>query len=130
MSICTGVIVAVAFQQVDDAPDAESGTQCHDESLQCIDCAVEKCHKFFPPLPSPSRGTLGPTEMKDAYIKSPPQDCMCTCSPGKDRKIAGTDDQSVPAMYSSNVGVRERMESFGEQDFLALFKARVVSLLF
>ena len=85
---------------------------------------------FFPPLPSPSMGSLGPTEMKDVYIKSPPQNCMCTCSPGKDRKIAGTDDQSVPAMYSSNVGVRERMESFGEQDFLALFKARVVSLLF
>ena len=117
MSISAGVIVAVAFQQVDDAPDAESGTQCHDESLQCIDCAVEKCHKFFPPLPSPSMGTLGPTEMKDAYIKSPPQDCMCTCSPGKGRKIAGTDDQSVPAMYSGNVGVWEEWKVFRNKNF-------------
>ena len=120
MSICAGVIVAVAFQQVDDAPDAESGTQCHDESLQCIDCAVEKCHKFFPPLPSPSRGTVGPIEMKDAYIKSPPQDCMCTCSPGKDRKIAGTDDRSVPAMYSGNVGAWEGWKVFQNKNFPSL----------
>lgn len=45
---------------------------------------------------------------------------MCTCSPGKDRKIAGTDDQSVPAMYSSNVGVNEEWKVFGSKNFLAL----------
>ena len=46
MSICAGVIVAVTFQQVDCSPDAKTGTQCHNESLQYVNCAVEKCHKF------------------------------------------------------------------------------------
>ena len=59
MSICAGVIVAVAFQQVDDAPDAEPGTQCHDESLQCIDCAVEKCHKYDHSFPLRSKAPKG-----------------------------------------------------------------------
>ena len=44
MSIRAGVIVAVTFQQVDRTPDAKTGTECHDESLQYTDCAVEKCH--------------------------------------------------------------------------------------
>ena len=35
---------APAFQQVDRAPDTKTGTECHDESLQYTDCAVEKCH--------------------------------------------------------------------------------------
>lgn len=46
MSICTGVVVAVAFQQVDCAPDAQAGTESHDEGLQNTDCAVEECHNF------------------------------------------------------------------------------------
>lgn len=48
---------------------------------------------------------------------------MCTCSPGKDRKIAGTDDQSVPAMYSGNVGVGEGWNAlkFGEPYIESLF---------
>lgn len=71
-------------------------------------------------------GTLGPTEMKDAYIKSPPQDCMCTCSPGKDRKIAGTDDQSVPAMYSSNVGISEGWKILWSKIFRDLCVARII----
>ena len=36
-------------QQVDGSPDAETGTQCDDESLKNGDCAVEKCHKCVPP---------------------------------------------------------------------------------
>jgi len=53
MSIGTGVIIAVAFEQVDSAPDTETGTERHDESLQYADCTVEKCHKVFPPLFAP-----------------------------------------------------------------------------
>lgn len=49
MSIGTGVVVAVAFQQVDSSPDAETGTQCDDEGLKNGYCAVEKCHKCVPP---------------------------------------------------------------------------------
>ena len=44
MSIRTGVIVTVTFQQVDRTPDTKTSTECHDESLQYTDCAVEKCH--------------------------------------------------------------------------------------
>ena len=44
MSIRAGVIVAVTLQQVDRAPDAKTGTERHDESLQYANCTVEKCH--------------------------------------------------------------------------------------
>lgn len=49
MSIGTGVIVAVALQQVDGSPDAKTGTESYDEGLQYGDCAVKKCHKCVPP---------------------------------------------------------------------------------
>ncbi len=44
MSIRAGVIVAVTLQQVDGTPDAKTGAERHNESLQYADCAVEKCH--------------------------------------------------------------------------------------
>ena len=44
MSIRTGVIVAVTLKQVDGTPDAKTGTERHNESLQYTDCTVEKCH--------------------------------------------------------------------------------------
>jgi len=47
MSIGTRVVVAVAFQQVDSSPDAETGTQCDDEGLKNGYCAIEKCHNIF-----------------------------------------------------------------------------------
>ena len=50
MSIRTGVVVAVAFQQVNRAPDAKAGTESHNEGLKYSYCAVEKCHKIFPPF--------------------------------------------------------------------------------
>ncbi len=56
MSIGTGVIVAVALQQVDCSPDAETGTECDDESLQYLDCTVEKFHNKFLLLPASDRG--------------------------------------------------------------------------
>ena len=46
---CRTVVVAVALQQVDGSPDAETGTQCDDKSLKNGYCAVEKCHKCVPP---------------------------------------------------------------------------------
>lgn len=45
MSICAGVVIAVTFQQVDDAPHAETGTQGNDEGLENGDCLIEKFHK-------------------------------------------------------------------------------------
>ncbi len=42
MSISTGVIIAVAFQKVDRAPDTKTCTEGYYQSLQNTDCAVEK----------------------------------------------------------------------------------------
>ena len=45
MSIRAGVVVAVTFQQVDDAPYAETGTEGDNEGLENGDCLIEKFHK-------------------------------------------------------------------------------------
>ena len=45
MSFGTGVVVAVTFQQVDDAPHAETGTEGDNEGLENGDCLIEKFHK-------------------------------------------------------------------------------------
>ena len=45
MSIRAGVVVAVTFQQVDDAPYTETGTEGDNEGLENGDCLIEKFHK-------------------------------------------------------------------------------------
>ena len=45
MSIGTRVVVAVTFQQVDDTPHAETGTEGDNEGLENGDCLIEKFHK-------------------------------------------------------------------------------------
>ena len=45
MSICTGVVVSVAFQQVDDAPNAETCTESDNESLKNTNSRVKKFHR-------------------------------------------------------------------------------------
>ena len=47
MSICARVIVAVAFQQVDNSPDAEASAQSDNEGLKNGDCLLKKCHIVF-----------------------------------------------------------------------------------
>lgn len=44
MSISAGVVVSVAFQQVDGSPNAETGTEGDDEGLENADSRVEKFH--------------------------------------------------------------------------------------
>ena len=44
MSICAGVIVAVAFQKVDGTPDAEASTEGDDQRLEHLDSRIEKLH--------------------------------------------------------------------------------------
>ena len=44
MSICTRVVVAVTFQQVDNAPDTETSTERDNEGLKNGDCLFKKCH--------------------------------------------------------------------------------------
>ena len=47
MSIAAGVILSIALQQVDAAPDTQGTTQTDHDGLQSIDCAVEKFHKVL-----------------------------------------------------------------------------------
>ena len=44
LTFCTGVVVSVAFQQVNGSPDAEAGTEGDDQSLENTDSRVEKFH--------------------------------------------------------------------------------------
>ena len=44
MSICGGVIAAVTLHQVDGTPHAQTGTQCHNQSLQNIHCTIKEFH--------------------------------------------------------------------------------------
>ena len=46
LGFCTGVVVAVTFQQVDDTPDAETSAQSDNEGLKNGDSLIEKCHKL------------------------------------------------------------------------------------
>ena len=43
----TGIIVAVAFEQVDNAPDCQTSTQSNDQSLKNTNCRVKECHIKF-----------------------------------------------------------------------------------
>ena len=45
MSIRAGVVVAITFQQIDDAPHAETGTEGDNEGLENGDCLIKKFHK-------------------------------------------------------------------------------------
>ena len=78
MSIGTGVVVAVALQQVDGSPDAETGIQCDDESLKNGYCAVKKCHKCVPPC------TMRPNGLMNS--ECPPY--MFTCKRTKNSQVS------------------------------------------
>ena len=49
MSIRTGVIVAVAFEQVDNTPNAKTGTESNNESLEDTYRRVKKFHRLKQP---------------------------------------------------------------------------------
>ena len=44
LALGAGVVVAVTFQQVDNAPDTETGTERDNEGLKNSDCLFKKCH--------------------------------------------------------------------------------------
>lgn len=44
MSICAGIVVAVALQQVNGTPDAEACAESYNEGLKNGNCTVEKSH--------------------------------------------------------------------------------------
>ena len=44
LAASAGVVLTVSFQQVDYAPDTQTGTEGNYQRLQHIDCTVEKLH--------------------------------------------------------------------------------------
>ena len=46
LGLGTGVVVAVTFQQIDDTPNAQTGTQSDNEGLQNTNSGIEKCQIF------------------------------------------------------------------------------------
>ena len=49
LGFCTGVVVAVTFQKVDDTPCAETRAQGDHENFQRVNRACKKSHKVNPP---------------------------------------------------------------------------------
>ena len=58
MSIRARIVVSVALQEVDNAPNAKTCSESDNECLQNSYCAVEKCHKnsFLPLCGCPKKG--------------------------------------------------------------------------
>ena len=44
LRLCAGIIVTVTFEQVDDTPNAETGTESDNEGLENANCRSKKCH--------------------------------------------------------------------------------------
>lgn len=44
ISICARIIISVALQEVDNAPDTKTGTERDNEGLKNGDCLFKKCH--------------------------------------------------------------------------------------
>ena len=44
MSICARIIISVALQEIDNAPDTKTGTERDNEGLKNGDCLFKKCH--------------------------------------------------------------------------------------
>ena len=47
LGLCTGVVVTVTFEQVNDTPNTETGTQSDYEGLKNANCRSKKCHINF-----------------------------------------------------------------------------------
>ena len=44
MSICSGIVIAISFKQVDNAPYAKPCSKCDHKYLQSVDCRCKKFH--------------------------------------------------------------------------------------
>ena len=60
MSICAGVIIAIPFQQIDRAPDAEASAEGDDQRLEHLDSRIEKLHSKTRGLAARMAQTAGP----------------------------------------------------------------------
>lgn len=60
MSICAGVVIAIPFQQIDRAPDAEASAERDDQRLEHLDSRIEKLHSKTRGLAALKAQTAGP----------------------------------------------------------------------
>ncbi len=44
LALCARIIISVALQEVDNAPDTKTGTERDNEGLKNGDCLFKKCH--------------------------------------------------------------------------------------
>ena len=76
MSIRARIVVAVTLHEIDNAPNAKSGSKCHNKGLQNVYCAIEKCHEYI--LSAASAAVRQADKRRSAYgrrrIKKPPCD--------------------------------------------------------
>ena len=90
LALAAGVILSIALQQVDAAPDTQGTAQTDHDGLQSIDCAVEKFHKvltfcrlfcgtqkFFQKMP-PHSAAASSSDRSISY-RSKLSSCATTC---------------------------------------------------
>ena len=46
MSFCPRIVITIALQEVDNAPDAKTCAQCNHKGLQYVYCRIKKCHRL------------------------------------------------------------------------------------
>ena len=46
MSFCPRIVITIALQEVDNAPDAKTCAQCNHKGLQYVYRRIEKCHRL------------------------------------------------------------------------------------
>lgn len=68
MSIRSGVVIAIPFQQIDRAPDAEAGPEGDDQRLQHVYRTVEKLHPKTRGRTAHKAQTAGPAPASFQYV--------------------------------------------------------------
>ena len=96
MSICAGVVVAIAFQQVDDTPNTETGTQSDNEGLKHFDSRVKEIHSHF----LLRKKSLWPvnTHLKSQFFFAANRsmvDLLVYLGPGKEKSPRVWEDQCI-----------------------------------
>ena len=76
MGIRARIVVAVTLHEIDNAPNAKSGSKCYNKGLQNVYCAIEKCHEYI--LSAASAAVRQADKRRSAFgrrrIKKPPCD--------------------------------------------------------
>lgn len=47
LGLCAGVVISIIFHEIDNTPNAKTGSDCDYESLKNGYCLTKKCHICF-----------------------------------------------------------------------------------